>query len=97
MADAALPAEDTASLLHDAIVENYYDEVYRLLQAGANPKLGIPTGDEGKLVEIPLFLAAFKGWLDIVELLIRFGADVNQLEESQGYFFSNQSPTCFFL
>jgi ankyrin repeat protein len=52
--------------------------IERLLKAGANPKVALPTG------ETPLMTAARTGKLDAVKALLARGVDVNAREASRG-------------
>ena len=59
------------SVIHDAALDGDIDEVQRQLDAGVDPNLKSSKG------ATPLFYAVYKGHLEIVELLITRGADVN--------------------
>ncbi|ABW27560.1 ankyrin repeat domain-containing protein [Acaryochloris marina] len=63
--------EETA--LTAAVYANHYEIVFTLLNAGANPSLPIH-----REVDPPLFIAADKGYLDLVQLLVSAGANANQ-------------------
>ena len=60
-----------SSLIHDAALDGDIDEVQRQLDAGVDPNLKSSKG------ATPLFYAVYGGHLEIVELLITRGADVN--------------------
>ena len=60
-----------SSLIHDAALDGDIDEVQRQLDAGVDPNLKSSKGAN------PLFYAVYGGHLEIVELLITRGADVN--------------------
>ncbi len=60
-----------SSLIHDAALDGDIDEVQRQLDAGVDPNLKNSKG------ATPLFYAVYGGHLEIVELLITRGADVN--------------------
>ena len=60
-----------SSLIHDAALDGDIDEVQRQLDAGVDPNLKSSKG------AAPLFYAVYGGYLEIVELLITRGADVN--------------------
>ena len=60
-----------SSLIHDAALDGDIDEMQRQLDAGVDPNLKSSKG------ATPLFYAVYGGHLDIVELLITRGADVN--------------------
>ena len=60
-----------SSLIHDAALDGDIDEVQRQLDAGVDPNLKSSKG------AAPLFYAVYGGHLEIVELLITRGADVN--------------------
>jgi ankyrin repeat protein len=60
-----------SSVIHDAALDGDIDEVQRQLDAGVDPNLKSSKG------ATPLFYAVYKGHLEIVELLITRGADVN--------------------
>ncbi len=60
-----------SSLIHDAALDGDIDEVQRQLDAGVDPNLKSSKG------ATPLFYAVYVGHLEIVELLITRGADVN--------------------
>ena len=60
-----------SSLIHDAALDGDIDEVQRQLDAGVDPNLKSSKG------ATPLFYAVYGGHLEIVELLITCGADVN--------------------
>ena len=60
-----------SSLIHDAALDGDIDEVKRQLDAGVDPNLKSSKGAN------PLFYAVYGGHLEIVELLITRGADVN--------------------
>ena len=62
-----------SSLIHDAALDGDIDEVQRQLDAGVDPNLKSSKG------ATPLFYAVYGGHLEIVELLITRGADVNAL------------------
>ena len=62
---------DHSSLIHDAALDGDIDEVQRQLDAGVDPNLKSSKG------ATPLFYAVYEGHLEIVELLITRGADVN--------------------
>ena len=62
-----------SSLIHDAALDGDIDEVQRQLDAGVDPNLKSYKG------ATPLFYAVYGGHLEIVELLITRGADVNAL------------------
>jgi len=60
-----------SSVIHDAALDGDIDEVQRQLDAGVDPNLKSSKG------ATPLFYAVYEGHLEIVELLITRGADVN--------------------
>ncbi len=60
-----------SSLIHDAALDGDIDEVQRQLDARVDPNLKSSKG------ATPLFYAVYGGHLEIVELLITRGADVN--------------------
>ncbi len=60
-----------SSVIHDAALDGDIDEVQRQLDAGVDPNLKSSKG------ATPLFYAVYGGHLEIVELLITRGADVN--------------------
>jgi len=60
-----------SSLIHDAALDGDIDEVQRQLDAGVDPNLKSSKG------ATPLFYAVYGGHLEIVELLITRGGDVN--------------------
>ena len=60
-----------AGPIHDAVLDEDIDEVQRQLDAGVDPNLKSSKG------ATPLFYAVYGGHLEIVELLITRGADVN--------------------
>jgi len=60
-----------SSLIHDAALDGDIDEVQRQLDVGVDPNLKSSKG------ATPLFYAVYGGHLEIVELLITRGADVN--------------------
>ena len=60
-----------SSLIHDAALDGDIDEVQRQLDAGVDPNLKSSKG------ATPLFYAVYGGYLEIVELLITRGGDVN--------------------
>ena len=63
-----------SSLIHDAALDGDIDEVQRQLDAGVDPNLKSSKG------ATPLFYAVYGGHLEIAELLITRGADVNALD-----------------
>ena len=60
-------------LIHDAALDGDIDEVQRQLDAGVDPNLKSFKG------ATPLFYAVYGGHLEVVELLITRGADVNTM------------------
>jgi ankyrin repeat protein len=60
--------------LYEAVEQNDFDEVKRLLDLGASPN----TDDDGWTV---LMLACAEGYKEIAELLIDRGAEVNAKDE----------------
>jgi ankyrin repeat protein len=65
-----------SSLIHDAALDGDIDEVQRQLDAGVDPNLKSSKG------ATPLFYAVYGGHLEIVELLITRGADVNAVHHN---------------
>lgn len=79
--------------LHLAVPCENYDIVKSLLEAGANPNIFCPLGDDlfvqdPELQDIKctsLQFAAFIGNVDLIELLIRYRADINAVCKNKEY------------
>ena len=61
--------------LYEAVEQNDFDEVKRLLDLGANPNT-----DDNDSTSV-LMIACIEGYFEIAELLIDRGADVNAKDE----------------
>lgn len=58
------------------VVDSYDDDTLRIvLEAGANPNSEVP---KGLFRSSPLTTAGFSGLVEIIKLLIEFGAKVNE-------------------
>jgi len=95
-ADPNLPSPTTGeTALHAATAKGFVDGTYEcvllLLNAGANPnakaKSGVPTSTYYRDIEVvgegPLHLAAAYGSKEMIELLIKYGADLT-LKDDRG-------------
>ncbi|XP_061563477.1 ankyrin repeat and SOCS box protein 2-like [Cololabis saira] len=63
-----------STVLYTTVYNGNFEAAEMLLEAGANPNLDIFN---------PLLIAARFGWVDMAELLVRYGADVNARMSTQ--------------
>ncbi len=70
--------------LIQAVLENNLEKVNSLLKSGADVDERYPNLDGFNDQHTPLLVAAREGHVEILEMLIKYGADINAVEETFG-------------
>ena len=68
--------------LEDEVYNGNYDKVKALIDAGANPNKRLYLSRAGP-GGTPLHVAAMKGYIDIIELLLESGANIDAVNDDQ--------------
>ena len=77
---------DGYTALHYACHHRIGNMVHLLIGEGANMEI---TDSEGMK---PLHIASQKGYIDIIEILLKYGADINMKKGNEGEYMGNESP-----